>query len=188
MNPKGLDGQGKIASLTLLARNQHLDVLAMTETQLTEEHIDQNTPEPELPQGWVMHARPAPHKLGSPHGRGKDPQSLALLTSDHLSSTVGGKEITFPDGQACTWTISNPGWNENVRITLVYISPNITGTSLIAIETHIRDAKTTTGLHIILGDLNSYLGNLQFERHLTKSERKTWGPYKGDPRVTRRLT
>ena len=85
MNPKGLAGQGKIASLTLLARNQHLDVLAMTETQLTEEHIDQNTPEPELQQGWVMHARPAPHKLGSPHGRG----GLALLTRDHLSNTVG---------------------------------------------------------------------------------------------------
>ena len=38
-----------------------------------------------------------------------------------------------------------------------------------------------TGANIILGDFNSYLGNMKYEPHLNALEQGIWGPISGDP-------
>jgi len=38
-----------------------------------------------------------------------------------------------------------------------------------------------TGANIILGDFNSYLGNMKYDSHLNAAEQGIWGPISGDP-------
>ena len=38
-----------------------------------------------------------------------------------------------------------------------------------------------TGANVILGDFNSYLGDMKFESHLNAQEQGIWGPIYGDP-------
>ena len=69
INPKSLTAIGKLTSLADLAKREHLDFLAVTETHLTMGHIVQGNPEEELPPGWKMDARLA----SPPRARGAGP-------------------------------------------------------------------------------------------------------------------
>jgi len=68
-----------------------------------------------------------------------------------------------------------------ICVTVTYISPVVTSDTLQKRHNYIQNSHRMTGVNIILGDFNSYLGNMKNEPHLNAREQGIWGPIHGDP-------
>ena len=80
INPRGMLTPGKILSLQKLASAQHLDVLALTETHLTEHNLDLVH---EVTGKWRLIIIPSPFRQNSQQGKG----GIALMVKEHISAT-----------------------------------------------------------------------------------------------------
>jgi len=77
--------------------------------------------------------------------------------------------------------LSSDTCNENIFLTVTSISPVVTSDTLQKIHNYIQNSHRMTSANIILGDFNSYLGNMKYEPHLNALEQGIWGPIRGDP-------
>jgi len=75
-NPRGMSTLGKILSLQKLAAVQHLDVLALTETHLTEHNLNLVH---EVTGKWRLIIIPSPFRQHSQQGKG----GIALMVKEH---------------------------------------------------------------------------------------------------------
>jgi len=175
INANGLVTPGKVRSAQDLEDSQHLDVLALTETQLTEHNADiqQHTG-----GKWNLLFITCPQKNNSQNGRG----GVGLLTKKNMHAVqIDKTSVNDKTGQIASWTLSSPTWNENIRLTIVYISPKVTEDTLQKIHAYIQNEHRMTGENIIMGDFNSYMGKMRYEPHLNATEQRLWGPIQGDP-------
>ena len=81
MNPAGLLTPGKLHACQTLADNQRLDVLALTETHLTENNEDIAH---DKTGKWRLIFIPAPKRQQNQIGRG----GLGLLIKEHITATM----------------------------------------------------------------------------------------------------
>ena len=103
------------------------------------------------------------------------------MVKEHISATPRENHINDDTAQLHSWILSSDTWNENIFLTVTYISPVVTGASLQKIHNYIQNSHRMTGANVILGDFNSYLGNMKYEPHLNALEQGIWGPICGDP-------
>jgi len=164
----------KVFSLQKLAASQHLDVLALTETHLTEHNLDLVN---EVTSKWRLIIIPSPLRRHSQQEKG----GIALILKEHIYATPRDNNINDETEQIYSWTLSSDTCNENTCVTITYISPVVTSDTLQKIHNHIQNSRRMTGANIILGDFNSYLGNMKYEPHLNVAEQGIWGPISGDP-------
>jgi hypothetical protein len=107
---------------------------------------------------------------------------LGLLIDKNIQAEqIVNMSVKDKTGQIAPWTLSSPTWNENIRLTIVYISPKVTEDTLQKIRTYIQNEHRMTGANIVMGDFNSHMGKLRYETHLNATEQRLWGPIQGDP-------
>ena len=135
---------GKILSLQKLAAVQHLDVLALTETHLTEHNLDLVH---EVTGKWRLIIIPSPFRQHSQQGKG----GIALMVKEHISATPRENHINDETAQLHSWILSSDTWNENIFITVTYISPVVTSDTLQKIHNYIQNSHRMTGANVILG-------------------------------------
>ena len=175
---KGATATGKITSACKLGNSHQLQTLAITETHLTENHLQEGKYNAEIHKNWALHARPAPEKQGTRAGRG----GIALLTHKDIQVKLLQEEISEQDGQAATWHLSSDKWETAIQITVVYISPHISEATLRHIKHHIASNNTPplTIPSYTVGDFNAHTGDKKYETNMTDSEKKKWGSKLGD--------
>jgi len=91
---------GKVFPLQKLAASQHLDVLALTETHLTEQNLDLVN---ELTGKWRLIIIPCPLRRHSQQGKGV----IALMLKDHICATPRDNNINDETAQIYSWTLSS---------------------------------------------------------------------------------
>jgi len=92
INPRGMLTPGKVFSLQKLAASQHLDVLALTETHLTEHNLDLVN---EVTGKWRLIIIPSPLRRHSQQGK----RGIALMLKDHISATQRDNNINDETAQ-----------------------------------------------------------------------------------------
>ena len=91
---------GKVSSLQKLAAAQHLDVLALTETHLTEHNLDMVN---EVTGKWRLIIIPSPLRQRSQQGKG----GLALMVKEHIPVTPRENNINDDTAQIHSWILSS---------------------------------------------------------------------------------
>jgi len=110
---------GKVFFRQKLAASQHLDVLALTETHLTEHNLDLVN---EVTGKWRLIIIPSLLRRHSQQGKG----GIALMLKEHISATPRDNNINDETAQIYSWTLSSDTWNKNICVTITYISPVVT--------------------------------------------------------------
>ena len=69
---------------------------------------------------------PSPFRQHSQQGKG----GIALMVKEHISATSRENHINDETAQLHSWILSSDTWNENIVITVTYISPVVTSDTL----------------------------------------------------------
>jgi len=115
INPQGMLTPGKILSLQKFAAVQHLDVLALTETHLTEHNLDLVH---EVTGKRRLIIIPSPFRQYSQQGKG----GIALMVKEHISSTPRENHINDETARLHSWILSSDTWNENIFVSDIHQS------------------------------------------------------------------